>query len=216
MHLGRCYYRVGSHKVNISLVGLKWLLVTGVVSTFLIFWSVSGLLLRIVMSIKKLYYKGLNSFVLRQLSSKINTTVFSMTIICLMLFVTICVLTSAFAIKNTMAENLKKMAPADIEFKVNMNLDLFAGKDEKYSRKQIENSHFNVVQRYEKKKVDLNKYLKESCEVKVYRSPKLTFAEFCGDIIQDVKEQYPFMLVNTGEDIVTISDYNRLMELFGG
>ena len=125
-------------------------------------------------------------------------------------------LTSAFAIKNTKAENLKKMAPADIEFKVNMNLDLFAGKDQKYSRKQIENSHFNVVQRYEKKKVDLNKYLKESCEVKVYRSPKLTFAEFCGDTIQDVKEQYPFMLVNTGEDIVTISDYNRLMELFGG
>lgn len=214
--LGRCYYLVSSDKVNISLDGLKWILVTGVVSTFLIFWSVSGLLLRIVMSIKKLYYKGLNSFVLRQLSSKINTTVFSMTIICLMLFVTICVLTSAFAIKNTMTENLKKMAPADIEFKVNMNLDLFAGKDEKYSRKQIENSHFNVVQRYEKKKVDLNKYLKESCEVKVYRSPKLTFAEFCGDIIQDVKEQYPIMLVNTGEDIVTISDYNRLMELFGG
>ena len=68
----------------------------GAVSTFFIFWSLSGLLLKIFMSMKNVYYKGLNSFILRQFSSKINTTVFSMTIICLMLFFTICILSSAF------------------------------------------------------------------------------------------------------------------------
>ena len=77
-------------------------IILGCVSTFLIFWSLSGLILRIVMSFKKLYYKGLNSFVLRQISSKVNTMVLSMSVICLMLFVTICVLSSSLSIKNSM------------------------------------------------------------------------------------------------------------------
>ena len=38
----------------------------GCVATFLIFWSVSGFMIRIFTSIKSVYYKGVNSFVLRQ------------------------------------------------------------------------------------------------------------------------------------------------------
>ena len=47
----------------------------GALSTFLIFWSFSGLMLKIVMSTKGVYYHNLNSFILRQVSSKINTMV---------------------------------------------------------------------------------------------------------------------------------------------
>lgn len=212
--LANCYYRVGFHAVDISLKGMSGVIVEGMICTVLIFWSVSGLLLRVVMSMKNLYYKGLNSFVLRQLSSKINTTVFSMTIICLMLFVTICILTSAFAIKNTMASNLNKKAPVDIEFNAQMNLDLYASKEE-YSKKEIATSHRTVKQRYEDIKIDLDKYLKDTCEVFVYGSPDFTFEDFCGDKLGDVKKQYPQMITDTGEDIIKISDYNRLMKLYG-
>lgn len=59
---------------------------------------------------KKYYYKGLNSFTVRQISSKINTTVFSMTIICLMLFFTICIFSSALSIKNSLSGNLKRFS----------------------------------------------------------------------------------------------------------
>ena len=55
-------------------------IVIGTISTFLIFWSLSGLILKAVMSMKNLYVKGLNAFTFRQVSSKINTTVLSMTI----------------------------------------------------------------------------------------------------------------------------------------
>ena len=71
----------------------------GAVSTFFVFWSLSGLLLKIFISMKNTYYKGLNSFTIRQFSSKINTMTFSMTIICVMLFITICVLSSAMSMK---------------------------------------------------------------------------------------------------------------------
>ena len=87
----------------------------GAVSTFFVFWSLSGLLLKIFISMKNTYYKGLNSFTLRQFSSKINTMTFSMTIICLMLFITICVLSSAMSMKISMTNNLKKLAPADVQ-----------------------------------------------------------------------------------------------------
>lgn len=72
----------------------------GALSTFLIFWSFSGLMLKIVMSTKGVYYHNLNSFILRQVSSKINTMVISMSIICLMLFITLGVLSTAIYLKR--------------------------------------------------------------------------------------------------------------------
>ena len=94
-----------------SLNGILIPIALGCLSTFFIFWSLSGLILKIVMHLKRYYYKGLNSFTIRQISSKINTTVFSMTVICLMLFCTICIFSSALSIKNSLSNNLKKLAP---------------------------------------------------------------------------------------------------------
>lgn len=77
--------------------------------------SLSGLLIKIFMSMKKVYYKGLNSFVLRQVSSKINITVLSMTIISIMLFMTICILSSSLSMKSSMTKNMNELVPIDIE-----------------------------------------------------------------------------------------------------
>ena len=114
--LGYAYYNVTANNgANIDTQE-KFILmiVLGVVSTFLIFWSLSGMLLKITMSMKKLYYKGVNSFVVKQLSSQINTTVFSMTIICLMLFVTICIFSTAMSLKDSMNQKIDKLASADV------------------------------------------------------------------------------------------------------
>ena len=97
-------------------------IVMGVLSTFFIFWSLSGLILRIVQSLKSYYYKGLNSFTLRQFSSKINTTVFGATIICLMLFITICLLSSCLTVKNSMNANIRELAPVDAMFTIILRL----------------------------------------------------------------------------------------------
>ncbi|MCQ4950835.1 hypothetical protein NE646_14490, partial [Bittarella massiliensis] len=61
------------------------IMLVGGVGTLLFFMSLSGFLLRICKSNKRLYYNNLNMFVLRQLNSKINTTYLSVTFICLML-----------------------------------------------------------------------------------------------------------------------------------
>ena len=53
-------------------------------------------------------------FVLRQINNKINTMVISVTIICLMLFMTISVLSSALSLRNLLTRDLKEMTPVDV------------------------------------------------------------------------------------------------------
>ncbi len=116
--LSYAYYLVtdvfGTSPLMNTISGILIPIALGCISTFLIFWSLSGLILKIVMHLKKYYYKGLNSFTVRQISSKINTTVFSMTIICLMLFFTICIFSSALSIKNSLSGNLKDVVDINI------------------------------------------------------------------------------------------------------
>ena len=95
----------------------------GCVATFLIFWSVSGFMIRIFTSIKSVYYKGANSFVLRQFCSKINTTVFSTTVICIMLFITISVLSAALSMKDSLSKDLDSMCPVDVQTLNNSGFD---------------------------------------------------------------------------------------------
>jgi len=61
----------------------------GIISTILIFWSLSGFMIQIVQKMRNIYLQGTNMFVLRQINNKINTMVASMSVICLLLFLTI-------------------------------------------------------------------------------------------------------------------------------
>ena len=121
--IGYGYYGVMGGYSNLDDQMLFKVIFAGSVGTLFLFWSLSGLILKIVMSVKKVYYKDLNSFVLRQISSKINTTVVQITIICLMLFVTICIFSSALSIKTSMDNNIKELVPVDIQLSKNVNSD---------------------------------------------------------------------------------------------
>ncbi len=170
----------------------------GIVSTFFLFWSVSGLLLKFASTRKNFYYKGLNSFTLRQISSKINTTVFSMSMICIMLFLTICILSSSLSIKNSMSANIRELAPADI-----------------YLRKILESDNQNTVREILEDTIHLEDYFKEYVELSVYQTEDLTFGKMLGSYFEEASKQFQFLGYNRLEKIVTISDYNRLARLYG-
>ncbi|MBD8037864.1 FtsX-like permease family protein [Solibacillus sp. A46] len=76
-------------------------LLMGVIGTLLFFFSLSNFMIHIVQKNKKLYLKDLNIFILRQINNKINTNFVSMTVICLMLFLTITLLFTMFSFKST-------------------------------------------------------------------------------------------------------------------
>ncbi len=189
-------------------------IVIGAVSTFFIFWSLSGLILKIVTSMKNLYVKGLNTFTFRQLSSKINTTVFSMTIISLMLFVTICVLSSALSLKNSMTANLEELAPADIQLEKRvLNEDWL---DQGYNEEQIKNSKLSIREILEKFDFNIDSYLEESVEYNLYQTEELTFGDTLGDNWETIKNTYTSLIpYNVADDIMTISDYNKVAKFYG-
>ncbi len=187
----------------------------GCVSTFLIFWSLSGLLLRIIMSFKKFYYKGLNSFVLRQISSKINTTVASMSIICIMLFVTICVLSSSLSIKNSMTANLTTLVPADIEITKTLDMSVSDALDLGYNEEQAEDSKYSVRYSLEKLDFDVDKYFEDILDFQIYATNDVLIKDTLGAFYDEAKKTYPFLIYDTAETFIKLSDYNRLANRYG-
>lgn len=217
--LARAYYLVtaGFNTMNDASDIFKPIIM-GSVATFLIFWSLSGLILRIVMSIKKVYYKGLNSFVVRQISSKINTTVISTSIICLMLFVTICVFSSAISIKNSMTENLKTLAPMDIEFEKRLNLtEETVEKAWNLNREMIPDSYISMEETLNKLGYNMSDNLKDIISFNTYSTKEVQFKDTLGAYFDELVRNYPFMANNADllETFVKASDYNKLLRTLG-
>ncbi len=213
--LGYAYYMVTGGVDKIQDANEIFIpIALGCISTFFIFWSLSGLLLKIVMSMKNFYYKGLNSFTLRQISSKVNTTVFSMSIICIMLFVTLCVLSSALSIKTSMTKNLNELAPADLQLYKEINLKQEDISDY-YTEAMVKNSNLTILETLKMTGMDIEEDLKDMVTVTVYHSSDFTLKETLGNSFEQVKEQYKYMNYNQNEDILKISDYNKLAKLYG-
>ena len=194
-----------------TINGILLPIAIGCISTFLIFWSLSGLILKIVMHLKKYYYKGLNSFTIRQISSKINTTVFSMTIICLMLFFTICIFSSALSIKNSLSGNLKDLAPVDIQFS-KLQEPLSKEEQENFSKDIIED--YNTTVKDTLQRLDVYKYLKEVVDINIYRLEEITLKDSFGDQIEQIGKDYPLLAYQDKEALIKLSDYNRLAKLY--
>lgn len=187
----------------------------GCVATFLIFWSVSGFMIRIFTSIKSVYYKGVNSFVLRQFCSKINTTVFSTTVICIMLFITISVLSAALSMKDSLSKDLDSMCPVDVQlakYSYDAMSDAYAtsqNMNEK-DREMLEDSKLSIIETLNNSGFDAQKYFKDVVEYNIYNTG-LTVKDTLGDINTD---DYQFM-ADAIMPVMTIGDYNSVARLYG-
>ena len=84
------------------------------VGTFALFWGLSGMLIKLLQSLRSVYWRGLNMFTVRQLSAKVNTVCFSMGVIAMLLFLAITSVTCGMSIANVMNENLERYNPADM------------------------------------------------------------------------------------------------------
>ena len=187
----------------------------GCVATFLVFWSVSGFMIRIFTSIKSVYYKGVNSFVLRQFCSKINTTVFSTTVICIMLFITISVLSAALSMKDSLSKDLDSMCPVDVQlakYSYDAMSEAYAtsqNMNEK-DREMLEDSKLSIIETLNNSGFDAQKYFKDVAEYNIYNTG-LTVKDTLGDINTD---DYQFM-ADTIMPVMTIGDYNSVARLYG-
>lgn len=108
--------------ININLWFALSLLL-GATGAILFFFSLSGLLIMLVQRNKRIYLKGLNLFVLRQMGSKINTNFFSVSIVCLLLLLVIGVFSCGYSMQNVLSTELRASTPFDFSLYNNLYSD---------------------------------------------------------------------------------------------
>ena len=216
--LGYAYYKVTIDVHSIDTAEKILLpIIMGIVGTLSIFWSLSGFILQIIKKYKRVYLKDVNMFVLRQINNKINTMVVSMSVICLMLFMTISILSSSLALRNTMGRELLEMTPVDLNLYKTANLPESYkkyGVERKTTKEQREDSKIPIVETLKNNGLDMN-ILKDIIEIPIYASNDLTWNDFLGSKLEQVKAKFPGLAYHTAEQIVKISDYNKIAKLYG-
>lgn len=219
--LGYSYWKVTGGVETLSTADkILPIILMGIVGTIAIFWSLSGFILKIVQSRKNIYLKGTNMFVLRQLNNKINTTVISMSVICLMLFMTISILSSSLALQSTMKKDLQEMTPVDLNLYKQANLP------EKYlkygtygteitpTKEAREDSKHSISYSLKECGYDMNK-LKDIVEIPIYATNEWTWKDSFGKEYENIKSQYSMLKYDTAETIIKISDYNKIAKSYG-
>ena len=198
--LGRAYYLV-TIGFNVDQIftpkDLIKVIIMGAVSTFFIFWSVSGSLLTVATKMKGVYLKKLNSFTLRQFSSKANTMVMSMTVICLMLFLTIVLLGSAISLTRSMNQNIKKLLPKDIQF-----------------ASEVYISDKDVMTALTENGFETDR-LKDIVSYNSYDAEGLTMGDTMGEYIESALNLYTFVTEDSDETVMALSEYNKFAKEFG-
>ena len=209
--LGYAYWKVTGDVYSLNTADkLLQPILMGITGTILVFWSLSGFILRVVQSIKNIYLKGTNMFVLRQINSKINTTVISMSVICLMLFMTISILSSSLSLRNTMQRELVEMTPVDLNLYKTANLPesyMKYGKEVRPTKEQREDSKIAITETLKNNGLDIN-VLKDVVEIPIYATEEWTWGDSLGDKIQSPANN------DTAEELIKISDYNKIAKIY--
>lgn len=216
MMLGYAYYLVTDGVTSLDTADKILIpIFLGMISTFMIFYSVSGFSLKIFMTNKSKYHKNLNAFTMRQLSSQMNTTVLSMGIICLMLFMTICVLSSGLSLKKATTAELKEMTPVDIYLSKEWDLKGKKVNGKPYSQAEIAYSYLDMNETFQKLHFSVDDYFKDVYTFNMYATNHLTIKDTLGKTYSSLAKKYPFLKYDAVETIVKLSDYNHVAKLYG-
>ncbi|HFE9682868.1 TPA: FtsX-like permease family protein [Clostridium perfringens] len=175
-------------------------IVLGILGTLLLFFSLAGFVLYVLQKNKNIYLKGLNIFVLRQMNSKINTNFLSMTVICLMLFLTISTLATGLSFKNALEKGLENTTPFDA------SATYYIDEDGKIKTAEESIKELGFKFNPEDKIVSYNEYKLEKTNLESLLNKN---AE--GKNIKDIVEAMTYKGTNT----ISISSYNDIRALSG-
>ena len=217
--LAYAYYLAITEVTGATADGFLFAILLGIIGTFIFFYSLSGFALKLIQMNKNIYLKNLNIFVLRQTNSKINTTVFSMSIICLLLFFTICIFSSAMSLNNSLTAQLKTLNPADITITKQYNLpEKYTNSSGKvtmeYSEEQRKDSLIPIMESLESAGFDKSNF-SDYVEIGQYRVEDITPKETMGTVLSEMQSDFPGLQVDYPETIIKLSDYNKLQKLYG-
>lgn len=192
------YVFVNKSGLDILSIYFNLSIILGVLGTFLFFFGLSGIILYVVQRSKNIYLKNLNIFIIRQISSKLNTNFLSMSLICLMLFVTTVMLSSGLGFKNTMEQGVKRTTPFDASVQIYYFGDTVSQADE------INQSINN----------ELSKYTDKSYMAQ-YNLENVSTRDMLIPYVSGMMKKAMSYSENDSTMAVSISQYNKMRELKG-
>ncbi|MCM1046946.1 MAG: ABC transporter permease [Clostridiales bacterium] len=168
-----------------------------VVGTVLFFYSVSAVLLAAVQGNRKVYLRGLNTFLARQIGSKIRTDFVVLSIVCGLLTVAICGISIGISSAVTMNKASKAALPFDLN--VLAQTDICGETD--------------IVSYLKTRNVDMDEYAKKMEQISLYEADMTYGKLFDGQdvdlwhIDKDIQE--------VGVTVISITDFNRSLAMQG-
>ncbi len=181
-----------------------------IIGTVLFFFSLSGVILYFLNKNKKIYFKGLNIFVIKQINSKFNTHFLSMSVICLMLFTTILVLSTGIGLKKNYEAGLEKITPFDASVTIyprgeNIYLDEVFNK---IDFKTNENEKYITYDEYSAS-VELKDLFK--AEDEAFKSYTASFVKI-SDYNKILKLKGEKEVNLNSDEVLILSNYNKLVD----
>lgn len=176
--------------LDLSYIGIQFVL--GTIGTILFFFSLSGFLLKLVQLNKKVYLKDLNMFVLRQINSKINTVFMSMSLICIMLFVSFCMLASGLGISKALNSDLEELSKYDL------TINNYVGE--------------NIYEDLEKRIVNLDEIVKDYVNITNYNS-NLRYDQILDEEAREAFKSLHSVTANYTIELIKLSDLNKSLEM---
>jgi putative ABC transport system permease protein len=165
---------------------------------FLPMLSLSSFVMRILQFNDKIYFKNLNMFIVRQINSKINTNYISIALICLMLFLSIEVLSSGLALNNSLSKSIKFDTPYDAT--------ILGEKNTKSS----------IIEELQKSNININNFTDSYLEYKTYDTKLSYHSILVPNAIEKANKNKKIQgILNDSIEAMKLTDFNKLMLLQG-
>ncbi len=206
--------------------GITTLMVTA--GTVAFFFGLSGLLLKLLQTMRNVYWRGLNMFTVRQLAAKINTISMSMAIIAMILFFAITSVTCGMSIVSAMNASLLRCTPADFSCNVMYNNSEFIefidpGEDGELTKYVMPGEPYDMRAALQEQGVDFASIAKGVQQVDIYSSVpagKEDPSIMLDDLLRRSKTKLPAgmdesMVMYQGIPVVKLSNYNKYLAFRG-
>ena len=167
------------------------------IGSFLLFYSLAAVFSQFASSNKKFYLKGLNTFLVRQIGSKIRTNYVIMTIVCGLLTITICAVSIGSSTALAMNELAQSATPYDLNVLSDVDID----------------GDSSIADYLATCDVQISDYAENMEQISIYEAD-MTYAElFDGQKVNlwAIDEAMPAIKVSA----ISISDFNLALSMQG-
>lgn len=190
--VGYLVYEKNAIKPDSPLFSVSFIL--AVMGTACIIYSIFGVLLDRLRAMERWYFKGLNAFFIRQISSKIQTNYITVTVVCLLLSATICVVATGMGMALAMNENTKDATPYDVTIYQKLDPSVEQTSGIAAFLKKIEMPEAEVFE--------------STVDVTLFVDPELTY----GDVIFNPQQLWSkdHALLEDPLPIISLTDYNTV------